>query len=441
MILRVTFENILSFYEETQISFVAGKGSTHAEQISRAKKRDDISVLKSGIIYGANASGKSNIIKAIDVLRKIATGKFPKRNIESFKLIPQSGKYSKIEIEFKASSSYYAYGVEFNIQGLREEWLYEINSRTDKKVFTRQITDEGNVFDFGTIEGNEDTKQFVKFLSQGTPTDHSFLSEYVMRNGQGLDAIKQAFNWFSDTLKIIFPETRYEGISFRAERDKDFQRVFKSLLEVFNTGIVDVRRTLVKKEMINLPTPVIDDILSDLKPGKTSVISLPADDEMYFFQLDADGTPKIYKQQAIHKDINKEDTIFDMREESDGSIRLLDFIPMLIDLQQNSSVYLIDEIDRSMHPMLSQKLLECYFLGLASDRDSQLIFTTHECNLLDLNLIRADEVWFVEKDKNGASHLTSLAEYKPREDIRKGYLQGRYGAIPFFAPVKNLNWM
>lgn len=441
MILRVTFENILSFYEETQISFVAGKGSTHAEQISRAKKRDDISVLKSGIIYGANASGKSNIIKAIDVLRKIATGKFPKRNIESFKLIPQSGKYSKIEIEFKAGSSYYAYGVEFNIQGLHEEWLYEINSRTDKKVFTRQINDEGNVLDFGTIEGNDDTKQFVKFLSQGTPIDHSFLSEYVRRNGQGLDAIKQAFNWFSDTLKIIFPETRYEGISFRAERDKDFQRVFKSLLEVFNTGIVDVRRTLVKKEMINLPTPVIDDILSDLKPGKTSVISLPADDEMYFFQLDADGTPKIYKQQAIHKDINKEDTIFDMREESDGSIRLLDFIPMLIDLQQNSSVYLIDEIDRSMHPMLSQKLLECYFLGLASDRDSQLIFTTHECNLLDLNLIRADEVWFVEKDKNGASHLTSLAEYKPREDIRKGYLQGRYGAIPFFAPVKNLNWM
>ena len=440
MILRVTFENILSFYEETQISFVAGKSSTHAEQISRAKKRDDISVLKSGIIYGANASGKSNIIKAIDVLRKIATGKFPKRNIEPFKLIPQSGKNSKIEIEFKAGSTYYAYGVEFNIQGLREEWLYEINSRTDKKVFTRLITDDGNVFDFGTIEGNEDTKQFVKFLSQGTPTDHSFLSEYVKRNGQGLDAIKQAFYWFSDTLKIIFPETRYEGISFRAERDKDFQKIFKSLLEVFNTGIVDIRRTLVKKETVNLPTAIIDKILSNLKPSKTSVISLPEDNEMYFFEVDADGVPKIYKQQAIHKDINKEDTIFDMREESDGSIRLLDFIPMLIDLQQNSSVYLIDEIDRSMHPMISQKLLECYFSALASDRDSQLIFTTHECNLLDLNLIRADEVWFVEKDKNGASHLTSLAEYKPREDIRKGYLQGRYGAIPFFAPVKNLNW-
>ncbi|MBR1411396.1 MAG: ATP-binding protein, partial [Prevotella sp.] len=324
MILRVTFENILSFYEETQISFVAGKSSTHAEQISRAKKRDDISILKSGIIYGANASGKSNIIKSIDVLRKIATGKFPKRNIEPFKLIPQSGKHSKIEIEFKANSSYYAYGVEFNIQGLREEWLYEINSRTEKKVFSRIITDEGNEFDFGTIDGNDDTQQFVKFLSQGTPTDRSFLSEYVKRNGQGLDAIKQSFNWFSETLKIIFPETRYKSLSFRAEKDKDFQRIFKSLLEVFNTGIVDIRRTLVKKEMVNLPTAMIDEILSNLKPEKTSVISLQSDNEMYFFELDEDGVPKIYKQQAIHKDINKEDTIFDMREESDGSIRLLD---------------------------------------------------------------------------------------------------------------------
>ena len=129
-----------------------------------------------------------------------------------------------------------------------------------------------------------------------------------------------------------------------------------------------------------------------------------------------------------------------MGEESDGSIRLIDFIPMLIDLKLNTSVYLIDEIDRSMHPMLSQKLLEYYFAFLDKERDTQLICTTHESNLLDLEIIRADEVWFVEKGKDGASHLTSLAEYKPREDIRKGYLQGRYGAIPFFASIKSLKW-
>lgn len=90
--------------------------------------------------------------------------------------------------------------------------------------------------------------------------------------------------------------------------------------------------------------------------------------------------------------------------------------------------------------MLSQKILECYNSTLTAERDTQLIFTTHESNLLNLDLIRADEVWFVEKDKTGASHMTSLAEYKPREDVQKGYLQGRYGAIPFFASIKSLKW-
>ena len=113
---------------------------------------------------------------------------------------------------------------------------------------------------------------------------------------------------------------------------------------------------------------------------------------------------------------------------------------MLIDLRTNPRVYLVDEIDRSMHPMLSQKILECYNSTLTAGRDTQLIFTTHESNLLNLDLIRADEVWFVEKDNSGASHMTSLAEYKPREDVQKGYLQGRYGAIPFFASIKSLKW-
>ena len=90
--------------------------------------------------------------------------------------------------------------------------------------------------------------------------------------------------------------------------------------------------------------------------------------------------------------------------------------------------------------MMSQKMLEYYFSQLSKDKNTQLICTTHESHLLDTNFIRTDEVWFVEKDKDGSTKLTLLAEFKPREDIRKSYLQGRYGAIPFFADVKTLNW-
>lgn len=441
MILRATFDNIYSIKDETQISFVAGKSNAHGEHVSRAEKRDDISVLKTGIIYGANASGKSNIIKAIALLQQIAGGYFPQNKVEPFKLSDTENRNSKIEVEFRTMGKCYAYGVEFTIGGIKEEWLFEINSRTDKEVFSRKVSVEGNEFTFGKVDGNEETKMLLKFLAHGTPADTSFLSEYIRRNGTGLDTIKVAKNWFADGLKIIFPSTRLQGISFLTENNDELRSTTRSLLEYFNTGIADVRLYKMKKDEINIKQEELNNILSRVKSGKPYSMAATIGGEMFLFQIGANGNYDIFKQKTVHRNLTTgEDVVFELGEESDGSIRLLDFIPMLIDLKQNEVDYLIDEIDRSMHPMLSQKILECYFSGLDADHDTQLIFSTHECNLLNLDLIRADEVWFVEKSKDGASHLTSLAEYKPREDLRKGYLQGRYGAIPFFAPIQFLKW-
>ena len=396
----------ISIKDETQISFVAGKSNAHPSHVSRAEKRDDISVLKAGIVYGANASGKSNVIKAIALLQQIANGNFPQSKVEPFKLADTEEKNSKVEIEFKTKGKCFAYGIEFTIGGIKEEWLFEINSRTDKEVFTRKITAAGNEFTFG----------------------------------KGLETIHMAKNWFADGLKIIFPSTRLQGISFLTENNDELQETTRSLLAYFNTGISDVRLYKIKKEDVNLSSDLLDNILSKAKNGKAYSMAATVGGEMLLFEVNANGGYEIYKQKAVHRNLTSgTEVVFDLSEESDGSIRLLDFIPMLIDLKQNEVDYLIDEIDRSMHPMLSQKILECYFSGLESGRDTQLIFSTHECNLLNLDLIRADEVWFVEKGKDGASHLTSLAEFKPRKDVRKGYLLGRYGAIPLL-PKEEMKW-
>lgn len=441
MILRATFENIFSFKEETSVSFVAGKGSVHPAHVSRAQKRDDISVLKLGVIYGANASGKSNIIKAIGLLQQLALGRFPVGDFEPFKLSNPIAPVSKLEIEFKAQGKYYAYGIEFSINGIKEEWLYEINSRNDKMVFARKSANEGPVYDFGEIHGDSSVKQFVRFLAEGTPARKSFLSEYMMRNGKGVCAIKSVFNWFASGLHIIFPGTRFRGISFNAEQDEAYHDSTRRLLQYFNTGIVDVRRFPIRsKEETNLPEKLLDKILSNATPGRTALVAAPESNECFFFDFKEDGTYSIFKQKAVHRNEADKEVVFEMDEESDGSLRLLDFIPMLIDLNHSETDYLIDELDRSMHPLLSQKIIECYLEGLSSERDTQLIISTHECNLLNLDIIRSDEVWFVEKDKDGASRLVSLAEYKPRENVQKGYLQGRYSAIPFFAPIETLNW-
>lgn len=440
MLLRATFRNILSFKDEVQISFVAGKSTLHPEHVFRAERRDDISILKSGIIYGANASGKSNVIKAISIIQEIALGRFPLYQIEPFKLSASVSTISKIEVEFKIDTKFYAYGLELSIQGIKEEWLYEVNSRTEKPIFIRKTVGENAAYEFGTISGGARVSQLLDFISHGTPKDKSFLSEYFLRNGEGLDAIKNAYGWFAYRLQIIFPETRYKGLTYQVESDSTIQQATKSLLEFFNTGIFAIRQYRVKIEEAEIPSDILKDMIAKGRPGNTIVISTPQNTILYYLEIGADGQYKLSKQKAIHLGEDNGEVVFEMNQESDGSIRLLDFIPMLLDLRSNPRVYLVDEIDRSMHPMLSKKLLECYYESLEINRDTQLIFTTHESNLLDLDLIRTDEVWFIEKDKGGASHLTSLAEYKPREDVQKGYLQGRYGAIPFFASIKSMKW-
>jgi AAA15 family ATPase/GTPase len=441
MILRATFENILSFHEETSISFVAGKGTSLASHVCRGEKKDDIPVLKSGVAYGANASGKSNMIRCINLLKRIALEKeMPKENWDVFKLGAERKNKSKIELEFKIEDVYYAYGVVFNLKGIQEEWLYKINKRTDTLIFERKHELEETEYKFGKIVGDAKAKQFLEFLSEGTPKNRSFLSEYNRRNGKGMEAVSVVYHWFDDCLKIVFPETHFREIVLHGERNQDYTKEVKQLLQIFNTGIYDIKRVKISKEEVKLPTSLINEFIAKIKPKVNFSITTALNSKTYFFEMDKDENPIFFEQKMIHKNVKDEDVYFEMDEESDGSVRLLDFIPMLIDFRLNPVVYLIDEIDRSMHPMMSQKIFELYYQTLSENRNTQLICTTHESHLLNTKKTRADEIWFTEKGRNGATQFTSLAEYKPREDVRKGYLQGRYGAIPFFASTKLLNW-
>ena len=152
------------------------------------------------------------------------------------------------------------------------------------------------------------------------------------------------------------------------------------------------------------------------------------------------GVINVKQLKLEHKGKNGQLINFNIDEESDGTIRLLDFIPAFQDLISKSKVFLIDEIERSIHPLLIKELVKKFSEDNKSE--GQLIFTTHESNLLDQDLFRQDEIWFAEKDKNGITDLYSLSDFKEHKtiDIRKGYLNGRYGSIPFLANLKDLNW-
>lgn len=243
-------------------------------------------------------------------------------------------------------------------------------------------------------------------------------------------------------MQIIFPSTRNRDIAVRVLKDNDFRLATKALLSVFDTGVSDLKRVSVRTEELGLPDFVKQDMEKKLlEQGRGGLIVF---DGVRFFYVELQSKQNIIWKELkmVHKADDGSERIFNVTEESDGTIRLLDFIPMLIDMRANDAVYLIDEVDRSMHPMMTVKLIECYNKVLADDKtcNLQMICTTHESTLLSEAQIRNDEVWFVEKNKQGASCLTSLIEYKPRQDVRRGYLMGRYGAIPFFGNLDNINW-
>lgn len=441
MLVSAKFENIFSFNKGTRMLFTASKSDQLPLHVSRAEKRDDISVLRMGLIYGANASGKSNIIKCLSIIKAFALNGWSSIPFNYFKMIDIPQERSSIELEFKVNAQYFAYGIAFSKKGLLEEWLYKTGSRNDSMIFERKLNGDNwdNTIAQQFLKG--ENGQFLQYLIEGTPTKGTFLNEYIKRNGKGIEAIKLAYQWF-EKLTVIFPETHRRDFPLRVVKDSQFRNVMRELLEYFGTGISDLRRKKADIDDLNISDDVrqmIEESLDGKNAGFGVVIRTK--DRFIFAEKDDSRNVMWYELKTIHKREGSDtDYVFELFEESDGTSRLFDFIPMLIDMRANNAVYVIDEVDRSLHPMLTLKLIEMYNNLLQDDSQMQLICTTHESCLLSNAPVRQDEIWFVEKDENGESHLSSLCEYKPRENIQKGYLNGRYGAIPFFGELSNIHW-
>ena len=433
MLIRFRVSNYLSFKEEVEFSMVKGKTRIHSNHIiSGGKSRNAVNLLKSGIIYGANASGKSNFIKAIDFARDLiidGTKLDQKIPIIPFKLDKQSkNKPSKFEFEIRTGGKDYLYGFEITQDAVISEWLYELLLTSQKLLFERRRDEEGKtIIDFDNLNFKSKLdKEFYQFFGEGTRQNQLFLTESMNREPAFFN---QIFYWFRNSLLIIFPNTKYR-INSKLSEDK-FNFISKKLDE-FDTGIckIDIQETpieiAVPKSLQKRITNDIDKLGDELQQitvvdpyGSQLLISKNENGEIV-------GKELIFKHKMNDC---QEEVPFKYGEESDGSMRLLDFIPILYLGKNEEKVILIDELDRSLHPNLCYDLIKLF---LNETESSQLIVTTHESNLLTFDLLRRDEIWFIEKDKNGASKMYSLEEFTPRndKDIQKGYLLGRFGAIP-----------
>jgi AAA15 family ATPase/GTPase len=275
----------------------------------------------------------------------------------------------------------------------------------------------------------------------GTRPNQLFLTESIER---GVKHFEIPYSWFDEILTFIFPYTRFEGLEFTIEEDKEFTNLLLKFLQLFNTGISDVvlKKVDIQSTLGDLPERIISDLLDDLEVGDKVVLSAP-NDRRYLIHKDQINEIQVSKVMTKHKMFGCDDeALLEVAEESDGTQRLIDLIPALIQLLKMDRVFVVDELDRSLHPKLSHIILEL-FLNNKIQQKSQLIVTTHESSLLNLNLLRRDEIWFVEKDDRGVSSVYSLEEFTPRydKDVRKGYLLGRFGAIPIVHSVTDLGWV
>lgn len=434
MILRVVIKNFLSFNEEVQFDmFPNQKRTSLSNHISMVCNK--VPVLKMAAIYGPNGAGKSNLLKGINFLKAVATNKnfLNEENYEKYIFaLKENNRTSSIElaIEFVTKTGVpFIYSLEINNTGITFETLQISGLGTEKNhnIFTRR----GN-----NIEYNVSPSDEVNNIVLGWIEKNTFASLLTINNDMPVltdEHISIAHRWFNDELTVIGLHSFNPTLIRVLKENPKIDRFASELFRIIDLGINDIS---VKTENFEdwLSTHTLDSLpIDEVRKMQSGVLSEIVDFRNTRSISVENGIQKI--SQLIFKQFgeNGYSKDMDIQAQSDGTVRLLSLIPAIYDATYSAKTVLIDELDHSIHPHLVRELVR-YFSS--QDTNGQLIFTTHQTCLLNQDFLRTDEVWMVEK-RDGVSHIYSLNDFKIHNtiNIENGYLEGRYGAIPFIGEL------
>ena len=441
MLKRFSLENFSSFKLKNYLDLTADNTEIHSNHICDFKK---VKILKSAIIYGANASGKSNLIKALNYAKDIVS--LGLDNVETYKKYFRLDKESInkptiFEFELEIDNKFYSFGFSslLSEKKIIEEWLYEIGRKVPEKIYER-INNEITIGK--SLEKNKDIKKRFEIYidDMKNQANQLFLSEISNKNldFKEIVIINNIFNWFDEKLIILYPHTEFGGKAF-LNKNENLVKIFCEYLNKFDTGIINISSIEENFEdsLKHLPEKIKKQIEKDVLNKKTKRISIgDSKGGLYTIYKNDNNELKVQKLGLIHSE--EVDEIFELSDESDGTRRLFDLIPLIRMFSKDFTI-VIDEFDRSLHPNLTKKFFELFY-NLNKNK-TQLIVSTHESTLLDLQLVRRDELWFVKKDKKGASQTYPLNQFNLRHDkkIDKDYLMGRFDAIPMIDIYDEIN--
>ncbi|MBE9600715.1 ATP/GTP-binding protein [Pedobacter sp. MC2016-24] len=425
MLIEFTVANFLSFRDKKTISFnaTAIKEYTDTNLIHDGKH----TLLKGGVIYGANSSGKSNLIKAMSTMRRLVLQTFERSSTSELEVTPfllqveNEELPSFFEVLFLVKGIRYRYGFEVTNQDVRAEWLFEAKKNSEKALFIRE--GDGIEVMKGFTEGRN--------LEEKTRDNVLFLSVVDQFNGK---VAKSIMAWFDNFVTISgLSHERYTGVTFSLLDNDDTNQLLQDFYNTTDLGFDKVKIYKKEFDISGLPKDLPESIMQEVSTKLQGKMMVNA--------------------RTLHKKYDNQNKVigsveFDMdSQESSGTNKVFNISGPVFDVLKDGGVLVIDELDASLHPLLTLAVTRLFNSRELNPKDAQLIFATHDTNLLSYGNYRRDQIYFVEKDQYGASDLYSLVEYKEdgtlkaiRKDrsFEKDYIQGRYGAIPFIGNLTNI---
>lgn len=449
MLVSFSCGNFLSYDSVQTLSLKGGKKlRTKKEHLFNPKNSAPFlrtGVLKFAAIYGANSAGKSNFFKAMNVLRSyVLSGRLVQNSGDLYCRIKKANKEkpSFFELCFLIDSVPYTYGLEIDMQKKLAvaEWLYFRKGEEKKYLFNKKSLESG--IEFGSVlENCAEIKALANVFSGGESPflycmNHNTKSFYE-KNANAV-ILRRIFEWFAKSFEVIYPD---QPINDTALLDDSCSlKDYAELLKKFGTGIVAIEKENVSEDKIRANLSFIDkanldlqlnmartnSIISGQKSRWSAVIRNRAN--IFTIKLDENGNTVCHVLKFVHQ-YGEETANYEMRRESDGTYRLFQLLDVL--MTSKNKVFVIDEISRCMHPLLTIKFIETFF-DLVKDRNVQLIVTTHETRLMSHQFLRRDEVWVCDSQQDGSSKLSNFDEQQVRIDkvMDENYLGGKFGGVP-----------
>lgn len=442
MLLRFAVSNFLSISEE--IDFTLFPYTRLRDKKSHIYQTPGVDLLKVAAVYGANGSGKSNLVKAMGCLRDfVLFGDLLKSQqiIGPFRLSEELiGQPSVMEIEFFHSGTYYSYELSASRNQVYTEVLsitYPPGERREV-LFSRTVKEGKPSLTFAPRyqQSEEDRARINIYVNELLTPTASLLT--VLARNDAFPELQQVAEWFRNRFLVIQPNDVFSNFAEVLYLDTEFAAFALNLLKTLDTGITDITlERMTYDTFFGLDAEAQKrEALAALNQG-VDYLKVTVYGEVMLLKLE-EGELMVYRALFIHETADGVPIKFSVREESDGTRRVLDFLPVWRTLKSEAAAVVIDEVGRSLHPKLLEQLIQIF---MTQPMTGQLIFTTHEDALLSQELFRRDEIHLLNKTKAGNSEVYPLSDFKKARhdtDLRKNFLFGRFGGTPRITPYFSL---